>query len=191
VDRLLDAACRVFRRFSFEMATVDDVVKEADVARGTFYKYFTDKTDLLTAIAEEAARELPELADRFGALRPGQAGTPGELRAWLRDYQVAHARYIGLIRVWLGGAQPGAPVRDAGVLVGRRAADAFRNLLGGVRRDYPFNPATASLALLAMLERGPDGITDETPPDRRAEVTELLASLTERGLLTPAAPKAR
>jgi AcrR family transcriptional regulator len=53
-DQILQAARDVFARVGYARATVDDVVKEAGVARGTFYLYFDDKRGALE-----------ELIDRF------------------------------------------------------------------------------------------------------------------------------
>lgn len=53
-DQILKAAQNVFARVGYARATVDDIVKEAGVARGTFYLYFDDKRGALE-----------ELIDRF------------------------------------------------------------------------------------------------------------------------------
>jgi AcrR family transcriptional regulator len=47
--------------------TVDDIVRKAGVARGTFYIYFTDKFDLLRALTEQLVEEqVDELAQVRG-----------------------------------------------------------------------------------------------------------------------------
>lgn len=53
-EQILVAAREVFARIGYARATVDDIVKEAGVARGTFYLYFGDKRDAFE-----------ELIDRF------------------------------------------------------------------------------------------------------------------------------
>lgn len=53
-EQILEAAREVFARIGYARATVDDIVKEAGVARGTFYLYFGDKRDAFE-----------ELIDRF------------------------------------------------------------------------------------------------------------------------------
>ncbi|WP_078503657.1 TetR/AcrR family transcriptional regulator [Streptomyces sulphureus] len=180
VGRLLDSACRVFHAYSYHMATIDDVVGEAGVARGTFYKYFTDKTDLLTAIAEEGARVLPELLDRLAEVEPDDEDG---LRAWLREYESMQSRYVGLIRFWLEGLPYDGRLREAAVAVGHHAEAVYRAFLDGAERSYPFNVTTASLVLEALLERGPDGLADQATSGGRDDVVELLAKVVERGLV--------
>ncbi|MGW6358058.1 TetR/AcrR family transcriptional regulator [Streptomyces sp. NPDC055092] len=180
VDRLLDASCRVFSQYGYHMATVDDVVREAGVARGTFYKYFTDKADALAAIAEEAWAVLPPVVEDFAALSPGDHEG---LLEWMGSYDRVRIRYIGLLRVWLEDQPLDDEVRAIGAEIGRRAALACAAVLNAVEREHPYNATTAVLFLQALLERSLDGLTDETSPERRQEVVELLTWLVERGLL--------
>lgn len=66
--RLLDAARTVFERIGYFDAGVEDIVKEAGVARGSFYTYFEDKlevfrilsTEVNEAVLQAATAELPQ-----------------------------------------------------------------------------------------------------------------------------------
>src|SRR5919204_5191962 len=55
---ILDAARRVFSRMGYGAATVRDIVRETDLATGTFYNYFPDKEAVLHALLDEAAAEI-------------------------------------------------------------------------------------------------------------------------------------
>jgi len=48
---LLDTAERIFRLRGYAASTVEEIVREADVAKGTFYHYFTTKEEVLEALA--------------------------------------------------------------------------------------------------------------------------------------------
>lgn len=50
-DQIMAAGARVFARLGYHSATVEDVIREAGVARATFYSNFSDKRDLFTAVA--------------------------------------------------------------------------------------------------------------------------------------------
>jgi AcrR family transcriptional regulator len=52
-DRILLASLEVFGTKGFAAATVKDLVAEASVSRGTFYKFFPDKDACLLGLAEE------------------------------------------------------------------------------------------------------------------------------------------
>jgi len=53
--QLIDAARRVFERNGYLDVGVDDIVKEAGVARGSFYTYFPSKADVFRVVASEVA----------------------------------------------------------------------------------------------------------------------------------------
>ncbi len=48
--KILDTAYSLFRSSSVSATAIDDIVKAAGIARGTFYLYFKDKSDLLEEI---------------------------------------------------------------------------------------------------------------------------------------------
>jgi len=50
--RLLDAARRVFGQKGYHPATVDDITREAGVAKGTFYLYFPEKPAIFYELME-------------------------------------------------------------------------------------------------------------------------------------------
>src|SRR5436309_15367519 len=53
--KLLAAARRVFAEKGLGAATARDIVRETDLATGTFYNYFRDKEHAFQALLEEAA----------------------------------------------------------------------------------------------------------------------------------------
>ena len=72
---LLNAAMTVFARLGSDAASIDDIIHEAAVARGTFYNYFASLEELLVALATQLSdellariglvRQLPDPADRM------------------------------------------------------------------------------------------------------------------------------
>lgn len=51
--KLLDAARAVFAQRGLGAATVRDIVRETDLATGTFYNYFDDKEEIFGALLED------------------------------------------------------------------------------------------------------------------------------------------
>ena len=62
-SRILDAALALFRQRGFAETTMRDIAKEAGVALGAGYYYFSSKDALVTAFYERAHRELAPLAE--------------------------------------------------------------------------------------------------------------------------------
>lgn len=53
-EKILAAARKVFAEKGFQAASISDLLREAQLARGTFYLYFKDKNDVIAAILQEA-----------------------------------------------------------------------------------------------------------------------------------------
>ncbi|WP_084399203.1 TetR/AcrR family transcriptional regulator [Henriciella aquimarina] len=53
---ILAAARQVFARIGFDATTVRDIIRETDLASGTFYNYFKSKEEVFEAIAGESAK---------------------------------------------------------------------------------------------------------------------------------------
>jgi AcrR family transcriptional regulator len=64
--QLVAAASSLFARQTVESVTVDDVVKEAGVAKGTFYVHFEDLRALAAAVAQDLVQSFDDL------LQPGR-----------------------------------------------------------------------------------------------------------------------
>ena len=60
--KLLAAARKVFAEKGLGAATARDIVRETDLATGTFYNYFRDKEDVFRALLEDAAVRQREVA---------------------------------------------------------------------------------------------------------------------------------
>jgi AcrR family transcriptional regulator len=147
--KLLDAGMRVFAERGFHAARVDDIVRTARTSHGTFYLYFTNKEELLRALAVECAREMDALAGRVGPIPPDAAGVVA-LREFLSDFFETYRRYGPVIRAWMEGHVADREASQLGVhaftdiatALGRRMRDAGR----------PGDAATIA-ALMALLER--------------------------------------
>lgn len=59
--QLIAAAKALFSKRPWEAVTVDEVVNEASVAKGTFYGHFNDMNELAAAVADELIRSFDEL----------------------------------------------------------------------------------------------------------------------------------
>ncbi|MDK2968391.1 TetR/AcrR family transcriptional regulator [Lacrimispora sp.] len=52
-EKIKRAAIREFSRFSFSDVSINQIIKEADISRGSFYTYFEDKEDLLAYLLRD------------------------------------------------------------------------------------------------------------------------------------------
>jgi AcrR family transcriptional regulator len=57
-DKILDAAARLFGSQRFHEVRMEDVASEAEVGKGTIYRYFVDKEALYLALLRRASEQL-------------------------------------------------------------------------------------------------------------------------------------
>jgi AcrR family transcriptional regulator len=147
--RLLDAGMRVFADRGFHVARVDDIVRAARTSHGTFYLYFTNKEDLLRALATECGNEISALADTLGPVDKGGEGYL-ELRAFLGRFFGTYRRYGPVIRAWMEGH---VEDREVGALGVRSFTDIANALDRRIREAGAASNAASISALMALLER--------------------------------------
>lgn len=59
-ERILDEALSLFSERGFEKTTVADIVRQCDIARGTFYNYFPDMNSLFDALINQLNQRIIE-----------------------------------------------------------------------------------------------------------------------------------
>ena len=62
--KILEAAKNEFSRVSVTEASINNIVTEANIARGSFYQYFESKEDLLLFMVNEASEEVKKMVDK-------------------------------------------------------------------------------------------------------------------------------
>lgn len=179
VTALADAGAAQFRARGYRSTSVDDIVEAAAVARGTFYKYFSDKQDLLAAVAAEIYGAGMSFAERISHVDP--IAEESTLRHWLATYVEFYDRYSGCIEAWVEGTTDDPTITGIGehgqVLMDLGAARML------IRRPgpYPFDPLVSALILRALVTRVPQAAVDLPDPMDDDGVVDLLVSCIKRG----------
>jgi AcrR family transcriptional regulator len=174
---LLDAGTRVFTRLGYYRARVDDVVADAGVSHGIFYKYFKNKTHLFRLLAERATIRIGETFAEIPALvgPDAVADVPGELRAWLTRYAATYADEATILSLWTEAMSRDAELRPLAAAMTESQRVAGAAVLAP--RGYGDLDADALILVMAL-----DGMTMERAVATRIEAT---ASLFERAFLRP------
>lgn len=112
--KIVEAALHVFAEKGPDLPVIDDFIKAAGIARGTFYNYFNNTADLLEATSTWLADDLIESIEREilpikdPVLRHGLG-----LRLWLRKAKADNSWCRFVANVWFkGGFALQAPIRD-------------------------------------------------------------------------------
>ncbi|MDT5210507.1 MAG: hypothetical protein QOF67_2922 [Mycobacterium sp.] len=179
VTALAEAGAVQFRARGYRSTSVDDIVEAAAVARGTFYKYFSDKQDLLAAVAAEIYGAGEAFAERISHVDPIAEGST--LHHWLATYVEFYDRYSGCIEAWAEGTTDDPTIIGIGehgqVLMDLGAARML------IRRPspYPFDPLVSALILRALVTRVPQAALDLPEPIDGDDLVDLLTSCLKRG----------
>ena len=151
-ELILDSALRVLDRKNIVDATVDDIVREAHVARGTFYIYFRDKFDVLKALSMRENERL--FADsHINGTRRGHAYE--QLRTSIRNvmrHWESHANlFRSLTQMALAREDFYEMDRENRMrYIEQIQADLDSSIARG--RAHPIDPAVAAKALAAMMD---------------------------------------
>lgn len=148
-QRILETALGLFERVGFEQTTVDRIVGEAGVAKGTFFHHFASKDAILGWVGEQQIKGLRRAIDQHP--RWARLGFEARIRFVLLRLGEAHAQRKGLIKFLA------AALLKTDLLTGPHAApiarleDVVRPLVeegqakGEVRRDVPVEVMVAHI----------------------------------------------
>ena len=159
-EKMLEAAGRLFGTRRFHEVRMEDVASEAEVSKGTLYRYFRDKNEMYLALLARASRQfVGELQDRAAVPRTARGRLVAMVEAIIEFFD-SQPHLFDLIqraeiRRELGEAFPWQEARDVtlrlaqevfeqgqdeGEFAIRRPELAALMLLGGLRAVIRFGP---------------------------------------------------
>ena len=161
---ILDAARRVFSQLGYGAATVRDIVRETDLATGTFYNYFPDKQSVLNALLDDAAAEI---RSRVRAARKDSSTVEefveGGFRAYY-GYLVEDPETFGLLRRNAGTIRSMFDEPTVGAGVDELREDLAAGIRSGLLPDHDVEYMASAMVgagfevAVRMLEREPPDV---------------------------------
>jgi len=170
-SRILDAALDEFAAHGYRDASLNRIIANAGVSKGSMYYYFDDKEDLYTHVIRDG---LEQLLAEGGGIRVSVPADPDGFWASLESQYLhlmrrltASPRLGAVLRDWLAGA--GAPSLGAAQHEAEREAMpwltetlAAGQAVGAVRTDIP---ADLIIALARGMGQAIDTWLITRPPD--------------------------
>jgi AcrR family transcriptional regulator len=104
-DELMNAAQRLFLKKGVGATTVEEITSGADVAKGTFYLYFSSKEDVLAALGNRFGRE-HLMAIKAAIAEKPEAEWREKLGVWARACATTYLDSIELHDIVFYGARP-------------------------------------------------------------------------------------
>lgn len=176
-DAIVRAATTLFSRYGYRKTTVDQIAREADVAKPTLYAHFSDKDAIFVAVCQHvvdgilaaaaAAVDQPDVVDRITGVLAAKFTTVFELvdssphARELLESQAAQAREV---------------VERADAAYAKLLHDALR--AAGKRGELEDRPA--KLAPLLMQAGHGAGYGAKTAAEHRSNLRALVAALLRR-----------
>jgi AcrR family transcriptional regulator len=191
VREISDAALALFLEKGVEGVTVDEIVRDASIAKGSFYRYFKDKTDLVDALFAPIRRSMQGIIDDAQhALSRAEDG-PALMAAYAElGRSAAMAIFENTERVLLYLQENRAPAVGARIPLRRLADELSKGALhlteaarspGLVR---PFPAQVSALASIGAVERLLFGLLSGEDVGDPLDLADSLISLILDGLRT-------
>lgn len=155
--RIVASAARLARMHGVEGASVADVMRDAAMTHGGFYKHFASKDAMLEAALDHAFTETAQRLDPDLAPAEAAARSAAFLSFYLSDLHLRTPEH-------------GCPIATLGIDVARGTASLKQRFGAGVRR------------IIGLLARGTTG-SDHT---RRARATRDLALMVGAAIIARA-----
>ena len=148
-QRLIDAGGRVLPERGYHETRIDDIVAEAGLSHGAFYRYFANKDELVSVLAVDAADHMVELIEAF----PENCDDP--LGSWLTEWFEMYRSEGGILSAW---EEVGAGAGDLAAGSTAISGAILDRLERVVRRRGFGDTAVDALVLLAVIEHGPHSV---------------------------------
>ncbi|MFC4077204.1 TetR/AcrR family transcriptional regulator [Salinithrix halophila] len=193
VEHLFRAAVKVFAEQGFERAKMDDIAREAGVAKGTIYYHFKGKDELFVALMNDGLEKMMAYVRRRTEVEEDPAR---QLRGLLEaevDYLFQNGTFAKLLLTEVWGSKERqiefrARIRELEsiieeVLERGMNAGRFRRLKGSEAAVAIFG--AVSVTVLQEIFRCPEVTGADLAEHRAPLVVETLESLLYQGLLLP------
>lgn len=191
-QRIATAARALFVERGIEGVTIDDIVGAAGMAKGSFYRYFGSKEELVEALlapvaaafdaAMDAAVPALAVASTDAQIADAYLRLGLTLGAALTEHRDTVLLYLQECRA--PGVAARRPVRALADAVGRRSIALTETAHAyGLLRDVP--PAVSALAVVGAVERLLFDALNGAPVGEPAEVVRSLITIVLDGILAP------
>jgi AcrR family transcriptional regulator len=172
--KLLDAGAVVLPSRGYHDTRIDDIVEEAGVSHGSFYRYFENKDGFFRVLADRATGKMIELIDAFPT-----GGQASALPQWLTDWFATYRSNGGVISAWQEIEFSDPAIKELSL----QAAATVLDRLVRIMEQRGFGDALVdALILLAVIERVPYSVLTLRYGDE-PEAINSMAFIIRRGLM--------
>jgi TetR/AcrR family fatty acid metabolism transcriptional regulator len=185
--QILSAAKEVFAEHGYHHASISAIIARANIARGTFYLYFSSKRSVFDSILDEAVEEL---RTRITRIEVGDGAEPPwvQIRTNLHrvmEFALDHPNFIKLLLSQGLGQDPEVNARVGEFyahVVGRIGSSLRHGIEMGLVR--PCDTEFVAAALLGSVRGIIDHVLASDEPPHIDKIIDELQNFALRGVLT-------
>lgn len=149
--KIIDTAFSLFRDHSVSATAVDDIVKAAGIARGTFYLYFKDKSDLLEQIILYKSTEYMKkvLQDTLNSLMLKKTDHIESIRIFLNcfiDFLIENKEMLPIMSKNISSC-----IKHLPEFFDKDIADIYRNVID-LMCQYGYTEKTAHMTAFIIID---------------------------------------
>ena len=161
IESLCAAAMQLFLARGIDTTTIDDITQAAGMAKGSFYRYFADKTALVHALFDPVRQEILDAFEACSRGLDAQTDRARMVDAWRQLGETLSGvvfSHVGAVRLYLQESRAPAagartPLVSISDMIGRNVIELTRKAHrhGLLRADI--HPAVSALAVVGAVER--------------------------------------
>ena len=175
-EEIVDGASRAFAEYGMRKTTIDDIVREAGVARATLYKHFETKADVFAAVVR---KEAGEMIDAVQLAVEAESTAREKMRAALVAHTDMMRRKLNILRLMVEEAAHGRVHSRPGMDELRsRAVRVYERILadGVASGELSVDDVAAAAPVLVLLFKGlfMAVLAEAIGPERDALVDSML-----------------
>ncbi|MDN4465396.1 TetR/AcrR family transcriptional regulator [Microbacterium aurantiacum] len=180
IRALVTSAARSFASRGYQRTSIDEVVSAAGFARGTFYKYFDAKLELLVALADICAQESIAGSRRLEYMSREDFGS--EFVDWCGSTLTMSQEFRSVYRAWLERSPHSPELLE----LRRGVVDAIERALfiqlSGVDRGHALELHSCLVFLIALFDQMPDSFELNRQSHSHDYMARFLAVLLDRAI---------
>jgi AcrR family transcriptional regulator len=164
-DRIVDVAISLFAAMEYEDVSVDEICRQADVAKGLVFYYFGDKRGLFATAVEQVSSEMVAFQQSIRDENTPTLRVQGYIERHFEYVQRSPKRFGLLIATDRGNAE----IRETVAMIRRQAATTVARSLG-----CPVNPPTRLRQAIRAWIGFVDAVTLDWLAHRDTEISDMV-----------------
>lgn len=151
IAKILESTRQIFLVRGYAGTTVDEIMRDAGVSRGSFYTYFGSKRDVLLVLGANSRRAATQVIKSLDDLPPDW--TFEDLEKWVAAFFEMLDEHGSFSFAWTQAAKEDEEIRRAGTVGHLGMCRQLGTALAALGPAPMEDPTEMGLALVSMFER--------------------------------------